>query len=65
MYSFGGLLVVAITVIVIVLVSQGLFDFIREMFAMMLPYLGGAGIAIGVAIGFRIGVRHANARGRQ
>lgn len=65
--NWGAVLVVvivlALTAIAIILIYQDLLTFLREMAMFIFPALGGVGI--GIAIGFRMGIRYANARGRQ
>ena len=58
-----GMVILAVTIISIVLVYQGLLDFLRDMAMLIIPAVGGVGI--GTVIGFRIGIRYANARTRQ
>lgn len=58
-----GMAILAATALAIVLVYQGLLDFLRDMAMLIIPAIGGVGI--GAIIGFRIGIRYANARTRQ
>ena len=55
--------VLCITAIAIVLIYNGLLDFLLETLKLVVPIIGGVGL--GVAIGFRIGIRYANTRTRQ
>lgn len=55
--------VLCITAIAIVLIYNGLLDFLLEALRLVAPIIGGVGI--GVAIGLRLGIRYANARTRQ
>ena len=58
-----GMIILAVTAVVVILVFQGILDFLRDMAMLIIPAIGGVGI--GVVIGFRIGIRYANARPRQ
>ena len=58
--ALAASIIVALTTVVIVLIFQGVLDFLREMAMLVIPALGGIGV--GVVIGFRIGVRYANSR---
>ena len=58
-----GSVIVALTAIIMVLIFQGVLDFLREMAMLIIPALGGIGF--GIIIGLRIGIRYANSRSRQ
>ena len=59
--------VLAVTAIAIILIYQGLLEFLQEMSTLIVTAMGGGGIGVitGFIIGFRMGIRYANARGRQ
>ena len=58
-----AMVILALTAVAIILIYQDLLDFLERMSLIIIPALGGVGI--GIAIGFRMGIRYANARGRQ
>ena len=61
--ALAVIIVLAVTANTIILIYQGLLDFLREMAMLIIPVLGGVGI--GVIIGFWRGIRYANSRIRQ
>ena len=59
----AGMVIVGIFAVALVLIFQGILDFLLESLKLIVPIIGGIGL--GVAIGFRMGLKSANPRGRR
>ena len=59
----AGMIVFGVFAVALVLILQGILDFLLEALKLIVPIIGGIGF--GIVIGFRIGLRSANFRNRQ
>ena len=59
----AGMIICGVFAVALVLIFQGILDFLLESLKLILPIIGGIGL--GIAIGFRMGLRSANSRGRR
>ena len=59
----AGMFILGIFAVVIVLIFQGILDFLLEALKLVVPIIGGIGL--GIAIGFRMGFRSASSRSRR
>lgn len=59
----AGMIICGIFAVALVLIFQGILDFLLESLKLIIPIIGGIGV--GIAIGFRMGLRAANSRNRR
>ncbi len=56
----AGMIICGVFAVALVLIFQGILDFLLESLKLILPIIGGIGL--GIAIGFRMGLKYANSR---
>ena len=59
----AGIVICGVFAVALVLIFQGILDFLLESLKLIVPIIGGIGV--GIAVGFRMGFKSANSRGRR
>lgn len=59
----AGTIICGVFAVALVLIFQGILDFLLEALKLIVPIIGGVGL--GIFVGFRMGLRYANSRSRR